>query len=242
MVDVAMKHMALNFAKLDKFEGVDFRRWQKKMHFLLSSMSVVFMLTTPIPEDGGDDATVEQLKKRAKWMDDDVAWWVNSGARVHVCIQPHSIVLNWLNIANDNIGSGFMSTSELNDSILWHARLCHVHFKMMQDMSKDGLIPAFDMDTEKCKTCMLNKITKKTFQDVKREIEVLELIHKNVICMLQQNKYANQCKVFSTWMAFGGNTRDLGSFGEETDKITDLHQFHEEVLFTEGGDGVKGVK
>ena len=24
-------------------------------------------------------------------------------------------------------------------------------------------------------------------------------------------------------MAFGGNTRDLGSFGEETDKITDLH-------------------
>ncbi|GKG30392.1 hypothetical protein Tco_0420290, partial [Tanacetum coccineum] len=26
----------------------------------------------------------------------------------------------------------------------------------------------------------------------------------------------------STWMAFGGNTRDLGSFREETDKTTDL--------------------
>ena len=25
-------------------------------------------------------------------------------------------------------------------------------------------------------------------------------------------------------MAFGGFTRDLGSFGEETDKITDLHE------------------
>ncbi|GKC13236.1 hypothetical protein Tco_1010018 [Tanacetum coccineum] len=48
----AMKHMASNFAKLDKFEGVYFRRWQKKMHFLLSSMSVVYVLTTPIPEDG----------------------------------------------------------------------------------------------------------------------------------------------------------------------------------------------
>ncbi|GKC14669.1 zinc finger, CCHC-type containing protein [Tanacetum coccineum] len=46
----------------------------------------------------------------------------------------------------------FMSTSKLNDSILWHARLGHVHYKRMQDMSKDGLIPAFDMDTEKCKT------------------------------------------------------------------------------------------
>ncbi|GJW22055.1 zinc finger, CCHC-type containing protein [Tanacetum coccineum] len=29
-----------------------------------------------------------------------------------------------------------------------HARLGHVHFKRMQDMSKDGLIPTFDMDTE----------------------------------------------------------------------------------------------
>ncbi|GKB49275.1 zinc finger, CCHC-type containing protein [Tanacetum coccineum] len=47
----AMKHMTLNFAKLDKFEGVNFIRWQKKMHFLLSSMSVVYVLTTSIPED-----------------------------------------------------------------------------------------------------------------------------------------------------------------------------------------------
>ncbi|GJT75723.1 hypothetical protein Tco_1042448 [Tanacetum coccineum] len=45
-----------------------------------------------------------------------------------------------------------------------------------------------------------------------------------------------------TWMAFGGNTRDLGSFGEETDKITDLHQILEEVLFTESRDGVAGIK
>ncbi|GJV86968.1 zinc finger, CCHC-type containing protein [Tanacetum coccineum] len=71
MVAAAMKHMALNFSKLDKFEGVDFRRWQKKMHFLLSSMSVIYVLTTPIPEDGGDDATVEQIRKRAKWDNDD---------------------------------------------------------------------------------------------------------------------------------------------------------------------------
>ncbi|GJU23234.1 hypothetical protein Tco_1156576 [Tanacetum coccineum] len=31
-------------------------------------------------------------------------------------------------------------------------------------------------------------------------------------------------EVFSTWMTFGGNTRDLASFGEETDKTTALHQ------------------
>ncbi|GJX63356.1 hypothetical protein Tco_0296256 [Tanacetum coccineum] len=49
-------------------------------------------------------------------------------------------------------------------------------------------------------------------------------------------------EVFSTWMAFGGNTRDLGSLGEETDEITDLHQIHEEVLLTEREDSVAGIK
>ncbi|GJV30126.1 hypothetical protein Tco_1386574 [Tanacetum coccineum] len=48
--------------------------------------------------------------------------------------------------------------------------------------------------------------------------------------------------VFSTWMAFGGNTRNLGSLGEETDEITDLHQILEEMLLTERGDGVASIK
>ncbi|GJV98158.1 hypothetical protein Tco_1553410 [Tanacetum coccineum] len=65
MVVVAMKHIASNFAKLDKFKGVDFRRWQKKMHFLLSSISVVYVLTTSILEDG-ENATMEQIKKKNK--------------------------------------------------------------------------------------------------------------------------------------------------------------------------------
>nr|GEV77160.1 zinc finger, CCHC-type [Tanacetum cinerariifolium] len=70
MVAAALKHMDSKFTKLEKFEGVDFRRWQKKMHFLLSSMCVVYVLTTPIHEDG-ENATVEQLRKRAKWDNDD---------------------------------------------------------------------------------------------------------------------------------------------------------------------------
>ncbi|GJR31428.1 zinc finger, CCHC-type containing protein [Tanacetum coccineum] len=140
-------------------------------------------------------------------QDDDVAWWVDLGAIVHVCkdrcwfktyeslndgyilhmgnesialVHGHGCVDHRLNIVNDNIGPAFMSTSKLNDSILWHARLGHIHFKRMQDMSKDRLIPTFDMDTKKCKTCMLNKITKKPFQNVKRETEVLELIHSDI--------------------------------------------------------------
>ncbi|GJT99093.1 putative reverse transcriptase domain-containing protein [Tanacetum coccineum] len=43
-------------------------------------------------------------------------------------------------------------------------------------------------------------------------------------------------------MAFGGNTHDLGSFGDETGAITDLHQILEEVLLTERGDGIASIK
>ncbi|GKA83018.1 zinc finger, CCHC-type containing protein [Tanacetum coccineum] len=104
-----------------------------------------------------------------------------------------------LNIVNDNIASAFMSTSKLNDSILWHARLGHVHFKMMQDMSKDGLILAFDMNTKKCKTCMLNKIIKKPFQNVKRETKVLELIHTD-LCDLHATPSLGNKKYFVTFI------------------------------------------
>ncbi|GJY12124.1 zinc finger, CCHC-type containing protein [Tanacetum coccineum] len=319
MAVAAMKHMASNFAKLNKFEGMDFRRWQKKMHFLLSIISVVYVITTPISEDG-ENAT-DSLE--AKYMDEDasrkkfvvsnftdykmndsrpvmehynellgilgrsltlveldyylhieeslraqvgdkpkgnnvvdpsvfnmvehknsfryndnkgkrkhqdtkadpnkkskVTCWkcgksghlkkdckggkvgnkangsginglVNGssnslkGETVHVCkdrcwfktyetLNDGSILHmgNKINIGNDNIASAFMSTSKLNDSILWHARLGHEHFKRMQDMSKKPF--------QKCKTCMLTKITKKPFQNVKCETKVLELTHSDL--------------------------------------------------------------
>ncbi|GJU68773.1 hypothetical protein Tco_1255032 [Tanacetum coccineum] len=47
---------------------------------------------------------------------------------------------------------------------------------------------------------------------------------------------------FSTWMTFGGNIRDLGSFGEKTDKITTLHQKSGRIVHTERGDGVAIIK
>ncbi|GJY26813.1 zinc finger, CCHC-type containing protein [Tanacetum coccineum] len=407
MAAAVMKHMASSFAKLENFKGVDFRRWQKKMHFMLSSMSLVYVLTTPMPNDGGENPTVEQVRKRAKWDNDDydtleakymaedasskkflvsnftnykmtdsrpvleqynellgilgrftqhnmnmdesikvsciidklppswkdfkhtlkhlkeeltlielgshlrieeslraqdndkpkgnnvagpsvvnmveynnssryndnkgkrkhhdtranpnkkpkVTCWkcgkpghlkkdckagnvgnkangsgmkgsedgssnplkgqnrcwfktyesLNDGSILHMGNESTALVHGCgcvdlrLNIVSDNIDSAFMSTSKLNDSILWHARLGHVHFKRMQDMSKDGLIPAFDMDTEKCQTCMLNKITKKPFKNVKRETEVLELIH-NDLCDLYATPSLGNKKYLMTFI------------------------------------------
>ncbi|GJS86262.1 hypothetical protein Tco_0752803 [Tanacetum coccineum] len=72
-----------------------------------------------------------------------------------------------------------------------------------------------------------------------KEIQHLEHIIQQPLFQHMAPSYHNG--VFSTWMAFGGNTRDLGSFGEEMDEITDLHQIHEEILFLELGDGVAGI-
>ncbi|GKF21189.1 hypothetical protein Tco_0069827, partial [Tanacetum coccineum] len=41
MAGNTVKEMTTNFGKLDKFEGHDFRRWQKKMHFLLTTLKNV---------------------------------------------------------------------------------------------------------------------------------------------------------------------------------------------------------
>ena len=65
-----VKEMTTNFMKLDKFDGWNFRRWQKKMHFLLTTLNVVYVLTTPKSEER-EDGSLEQVRTRAKWENDE---------------------------------------------------------------------------------------------------------------------------------------------------------------------------
>nr|GEV92177.1 zinc finger, CCHC-type [Tanacetum cinerariifolium] len=76
--------------------------------------------------------------------------------------------------------SAYMSSSTVVNSLLRHARLGHVHYKRMLEMSKDDLILAIDENQEKCTTCMLTKITRKPFQSITRKSVILELIHSNL--------------------------------------------------------------
>ncbi|GJW96146.1 hypothetical protein Tco_0177954 [Tanacetum coccineum] len=71
MAGNTVKDMTTNFGKLDKFEGHDFRRWQKKMHFLLTTLKVVYVLTTPMPELL-EDATVEAIRIKGKELWDSL--------------------------------------------------------------------------------------------------------------------------------------------------------------------------
>ena len=68
----------------------------------------------------------------------------------------------------------------LDVSSLWHNRLCHVNYRRLYDMSKTGLIPHFDLNIEKCKTCMLNKITRTPFHNVTRQTVLLNLVHSDL--------------------------------------------------------------
>ncbi|GKC08734.1 zinc finger, CCHC-type containing protein [Tanacetum coccineum] len=72
------------------------------------------------------------------------------------------------------------SSSTVVNSLLWHARLGHVHYKRMLEMSKNDLIPAIDENPKKCTTCMLTKITRKPFQSIPRKSVILELIHSDL--------------------------------------------------------------
>ncbi|GJW27482.1 zinc finger, CCHC-type containing protein [Tanacetum coccineum] len=86
-----------------------------------------------------------------------------------------------LNKVPDDSDSVYMSSSStVVNSSLWHARLGHVHYKRMLEMSKDDLIPAIDENLKKCTTCMLTKITRKPFQSITRKSVILELIHSDL--------------------------------------------------------------
>ncbi|GJT69539.1 zinc finger, CCHC-type containing protein [Tanacetum coccineum] len=68
-----------------------------------ATMNVVYVLTTPIPEDGGDNPAVEQVRKMAKWDNDD-----------YVC---RGLILNGMFDSLFDIYQNVESSKELWDSL-----------------------------------------------------------------------------------------------------------------------------
>nr|GEY61880.1 zinc finger, CCHC-type [Tanacetum cinerariifolium] len=81
----------------------EFQKMAKKMHFLLSNMSVVYVLTTPMPEDGGENPTVEQVRRRAKWDNDD-----------YVC---RGLILNGMSHSLFDVYQNVETSKELRDTL-----------------------------------------------------------------------------------------------------------------------------
>ncbi|GJY99981.1 zinc finger, CCHC-type containing protein [Tanacetum coccineum] len=76
-----------------------------------------------------------------------------------------------LNKVPDDSDSVYMSSSTVVNSTLWHARLGHVHYKRMLEMSKDDLIPAIDENLEKCQLHAKDEVLDK-FRIYKTEVEL----------------------------------------------------------------------
>nr|GEV93882.1 potassium channel AKT2/3-like [Tanacetum cinerariifolium] len=57
--------MSTDIVKLDRFDGESFKRWQKKIQFLLATLNVAYVLTKPYPKESKDEtlvASCERLK------------------------------------------------------------------------------------------------------------------------------------------------------------------------------------
>ncbi|GKE39099.1 hypothetical protein Tco_1462504 [Tanacetum coccineum] len=80
--------------------------------------------------------------------------------------------------------------------------------------------------TIKSKECRKDQEAIPDYRDVlsyacaKEKVVVNEKYPEQTVTIGKQSPVS----LMSIWKAFGGNTRDLGSFGEETDKTTNLHQ------------------
>nr|GEV61435.1 zinc finger, CCHC-type [Tanacetum cinerariifolium] len=85
-----------------------------------------------------------------------------------------------LNKVPDDSDSVYMSSSTVVNSSLWHARLGHVYYRRMLEMSKDDLIHAIDENPEKYTTFMLTKITRQPFKSITRKSVIRELIHRDL--------------------------------------------------------------
>ncbi|KAL3514535.1 hypothetical protein ACH5RR_027252 [Cinchona calisaya] len=65
-----LREMATDFVKLECFDRGNFRKWQKKMHFLLATLNVVYVLNTPKPMKN-DEEILANTRARKKWKNDD---------------------------------------------------------------------------------------------------------------------------------------------------------------------------
>nr|GEU48829.1 zinc finger, CCHC-type [Tanacetum cinerariifolium] len=77
-----VKEMTTNFGKLDKFEGHDFRRWQKKNAFLVDYVKGGLCVDYTVARIVGKCNSGSNTNKGKV---DAIAWWIDSGAITHVC-------------------------------------------------------------------------------------------------------------------------------------------------------------
>nr|GEX99302.1 hypothetical protein [Tanacetum cinerariifolium] len=70
MASKNLMQMSTDIVKLNRFDGGSFKRWQKKMQFLLATLNVAYVLTKPYPEES-ENETLAESRERLKFENDD---------------------------------------------------------------------------------------------------------------------------------------------------------------------------
>nr|GEX82252.1 zinc finger, CCHC-type [Tanacetum cinerariifolium] len=159
---------------------------EKKMHFLLSLMSVVYVLTTPMPEDEGKNPTVEQVRGRAKWDNDD---YVCRGLILNVMFDVYQNVetskelwdtLEAKYIAEDASSKKFFVSNLTNYKMTYSRPVLKQYNELL------GILGRFtqhkmNMDKSIQVSCIIDKLSlswkdfKHTLKHLKEELTLIEL-------------------------------------------------------------------
>ncbi|GJZ14787.1 hypothetical protein Tco_0550464 [Tanacetum coccineum] len=145
------------------------------------------------------------LRTIPKTKVDAIAWWIDSGATAHVC--------------KDRCW--FKTYEPVEDGsdlviITMHARLGHVHYKRILEISKGELIPAIDENPDKCLTTIQAVVR---LPDPKRKT----LGEKGIDCIFVG--YVEHSKAYRFYVIEPNDSVSINSIIESRDVIFDENRF-----------------
>lgn len=112
---------------------------------------------------------------------------------------------------------------------LWHSRLCHINKKLVNNLSKLGMIPKVDLNNfEKCTSCSQAKIIKSSHKSVVRITTILELIHSD-LCEMDGTLTRNGKRYFITFIDDHSNFTKVYLLAHKSEAINMFKTYVAEV-------------